>query len=66
MKYGQARGYERYCIEKYKTSTGVIGEGISPVNRGNKYNSFYHGRTDPRAVAFKDAYGNKKRLGGEC
>ncbi len=66
VKYGQARGYEQYYIEKYKTRTGVIGEEISSTNRGNKYNSFDHGRTDPRAAAFKDAYGNKKRLGGKC
>lgn len=66
MKYGQARGYEQYYIEKYKTRTGVIGEEISSTNRRNKYNSFDYGRTDPRAIAFKDAYGNKKRLGGKC
>ncbi|TKV13887.1 sugar-binding protein, partial [Citrobacter sp. wls619] len=68
VKYGQARGYEQYYIEKYKTRTGTIGEEISSTNRGNKYNSFDHGRTDPRAQAFKDAYNSKKggSGGGKC
>ncbi|MED0364458.1 RHS repeat-associated core domain-containing protein, partial [Escherichia marmotae] len=60
VKYGQARGYEQYYIEKYKTRTGTIGEEISSTNRGNKYNSFDYGRTDSRAQAFKDAYNSKK------
>ncbi|ECF2154753.1 TPA: hypothetical protein G8L55_002487 [Salmonella enterica] len=68
VKYGQARGYEQYYIEKYKTRTGTIGEEISSTNRGNKYNLFDHGRTDPRAQAFKDAYNSKKggSGGGKC
>ncbi|EBX0303158.1 hypothetical protein DQT12_20870 [Salmonella enterica subsp. enterica serovar Reading] len=68
LQYGQARGYEQYYIEKYKTRTGTIGEEISSTNRGNKYNSFDHGRTDPRAQAFKDAYNSKKggSGGGKC
>uniref|UniRef100_UPI000375F2DF RHS repeat-associated core domain-containing protein n=1 Tax=Pantoea sp. A4 TaxID=1225184 RepID=UPI000375F2DF len=60
VKYGQARGYEQYYIEKYKTRTGTIGEEISSTNRGNKYNSFNHGRTDPRAQVFKDSFNSKK------
>lgn len=60
VTYGKARGYERYYIDKYKTKTGTIGEEIPPTNRGNKYNSFDHGRTDPRVQAFKDAYNSKK------
>ncbi|EPB6698041.1 RHS repeat-associated core domain-containing protein [Escherichia coli] len=68
VKYGQARGYEQYYIEKYKTRTGTIGEEISATNRGNKYNSFDHNRTDVRAEAFKDAYNSKKSRsgGGKC
>ncbi|EDS4216070.1 TPA: hypothetical protein G9E93_003640 [Salmonella enterica] len=40
----------------------------SSTNRENKYNSFDHGRTDPRAQAFKDAYNSKKggSGGGKC
>lgn len=60
VTYGQARGYEQYYIEKYGTRTGTIGEDISSTNRGNKYNSFDHSRTDARAGAFKDAYNSKK------
>lgn len=62
IKYGQARGYEQFHMEKYKTKTGTgtIGEEISSTNRGNKYNSFDHGRADPRASSFKDAYHSKK------
>jgi hypothetical protein len=68
VKYGQARSYEQYYIEKYKTRTGTIGEEISSTNRGNKYNSFDHGRIDPRAQIFKDAYNSKKggSGGGNC
>nr|WP_255464903.1 GIY-YIG nuclease family protein [Pantoea multigeneris] len=68
ITYGQARGYEQHYIEEYKTRTGTIGEKPSPINRGNKYNSFEHGRTDPRALAFKDAYNSKKNGsdGGRC
>ena len=40
VTYGQARGYEQYYIEEYKTRTGTIGEDISSTNKGNKYNSF--------------------------
>lgn len=60
IKYGQARGYEQFHMEKYKTKTGTIGEEISSTNRGNKYTSFDHGRADPRASSFKDAYHSKK------
>ncbi|EFN2600158.1 type IV secretion protein Rhs, partial [Escherichia coli] len=67
INYGQARGYEQYYIDEYKTRTGAIGEDVSPVNRGNKYNSFDQGRTDARAQAFKDAYNSKKGgFGGGC
>ena len=68
VKYGQARGYEQHYIEEYKTRTGTIGEEISSTNRGNKYNSFDHGRTDTRAQAFEDAYNSKKGSsgGGGC
>ncbi|EEJ3349485.1 hypothetical protein JU84_004692 [Salmonella enterica] len=40
----------------------------SSTNRKNKYNSFDHGRTDPRAQAFKDSYNSKKggSGGGKC
>lgn len=66
VTYGQARGYEQYYIEEYKTRTGIIGEDISSTNRGNKYNSFNHARTDPRGAAFRDAYNSKKGgSGGE-
>ncbi|WP_218964660.1 RHS repeat-associated core domain-containing protein [Snodgrassella alvi] len=60
VTYGRARGYEQYYIEEYKTRTGTIGEKISSTNRGNKYNSFDHNRTDDRAKAFKEAYHSKK------
>lgn len=60
VKYGQARGYGQHYIEKYKTRIGTIGEETSSTNRGNKYNSFDHERTDSRAQAFKDAYNRKK------
>ena len=59
IKYGQARGYEQYYIEKYKIKTGIIGEKISERNRDNKYNSFAHGRIDPRAKVFKESYNSK-------
>ncbi len=65
VTYGQARGYEQYYIEKYKTRTGKIGEAISSTNRGNKYNSFDHGRKDARAKSFKHAY-NSKKNGRKC
>ncbi|KEA50953.1 sugar-binding protein, partial [Mangrovibacter sp. MFB070] len=60
VNYGQARGYEQFYIEEYKTKTGIIGDEISSKNRGNKYNSFDHSRTDARAKAFKDTYDSKK------
>lgn len=70
VNYGQARGYEQYYIEKYGTRTGTIGEDISSINRGNKYNSFDHNRTDTRADAFREAYDSKTRssgkVGGKC
>ncbi|PIT13065.1 RHS repeat-associated core domain-containing protein [Snodgrassella alvi] len=73
VTYGQARGYEQYYIEIHETRTGTIGEEISSTNRGNKYNSFDHNRTDDRAKAFKEAYHSKKgnsmngRIGkGKC
>ncbi|HCR3470212.1 TPA: hypothetical protein ON597_003047 [Proteus mirabilis] len=70
INYGQARGYEQYYIEKYGTQTGIIGEDISSTNRGNKYNSFDHNRTDTRADAFKEAYDSKTKssgkVGGKC
>ncbi|MDV6997655.1 RHS repeat-associated core domain-containing protein, partial [Dickeya solani] len=70
VNYGQARGYEQHYIEHYKTRTGTIGEEISSTNRGNKYNSFDHSRTDSRAQAFKDAYNSKRngtgKSGGKC
>lgn len=47
-------------LKIYNTRTGTIGEEISSTNRGNKYNSFDHGRIDSRAQAFKDAYNSKK------
>nr|WP_264083105.1 RHS repeat-associated core domain-containing protein [Pseudomonas salmasensis] len=56
LTYGQARGHEQYYIEKYETKKGIIGEPISAKNRGNKYNSFNHTRTDSRAAYFKAAY----------
>lgn len=59
VTYGQARGYEQFYIEEYKTRTGTIGEDISPTNRGNKYNSFDHARSDSRGTAFQDAYESK-------
>ncbi|MEE3664880.1 hypothetical protein V2I52_23725 [Brenneria sp. g21c3] len=59
VTYGQARGYEQYYIEKYKTRTGTIGEDISPTNRVNKYNLFYHRRSDIRAQEFKNSYNSK-------
>lgn len=49
IKYGWARGYEQFYIKKYKPKRGTIGEGISSTTRGNKYNSFDHGRAAPRA-----------------
>jgi hypothetical protein len=64
VTYGQARGYEQYYIEKYKTRTGTIGEKISSTNRGNKYNSYDHKRLnnkdDLRAKSFEEAYNSKK------
>ncbi len=69
VTYGQARGYEQYYIEEYKTKTGIIGKDISSTNRGNKYNSFDRSRTDARANAFKDAYNKKsvlKKYKGKC
>ncbi|WP_167070858.1 RHS repeat-associated core domain-containing protein, partial [Pantoea sp. Ap-967] len=60
ITYGQARGQEQYYIEKYKTKTGVIGQPVSSENRGNKYNSFEHSRTDDRAKYFKYAYNEVK------
>ena len=68
VTYGEARGYEQHYIEEYRTRTGTIGEDISSTNRGNKYNSFDHGRTDTRAQAFEDAYNSKKGSsgGGGC
>lgn len=70
ITYGQARGYEQYYMEKYQTRTGIIGETVSSTNRGNKYNSFDHSRTDTRAASFREAYDSKKKgsggLGGRC
>ncbi|CAM3641204.1 MULTISPECIES: hypothetical protein [Yersinia] len=70
IKYGQARGYEQYYMEKYETRTGTIGEAVSSTNRGNKYNSFNHSRTDTRADSFREAYDSKKKgsgcLGRKC
>nr|WP_258134637.1 PAAR-like domain-containing protein [Escherichia fergusonii] len=62
ITYGQARGYEQYYIDKYRTKTGVIDEKISETNRGNKINSFDQSREDLRALAFKDAYNSKKEV----
>ncbi len=54
--YGNARGYEQYYIKKFHTLTGIIGQKISPKNRGNKINSFRESRNDDRAKWFKAAY----------
>ncbi|EFL4497449.1 GIY-YIG nuclease family protein [Escherichia fergusonii] len=62
ITYGQARGYEQYYIDKYRTKTGVIDEKISETKRGNKINSFDQSREDLRALAFKDAYNSKKEV----
>ncbi|UDN35175.1 hypothetical protein [Proteus sp. NMG38-2] len=59
INYGQSRGYEQFYIEHYKTKIGIIGENISLINRGNKYNSFDHNREDDRAKVFKEAYKSK-------
>ncbi|MGS6175365.1 RHS repeat-associated core domain-containing protein, partial [Enterobacter sichuanensis] len=64
VTYAQARGYEQYYIEEYKTRTGTIGEDISATNRGNKYNSFDHKRTDGRGQAFEAEYSIKKNGSG--
>ncbi|MDY2566238.1 RHS repeat-associated core domain-containing protein [Pseudomonas syringae] len=58
VNYGQARGYEQAYIEHYETKTGVIGEDISPGNRGNKYNSFDHNNTTRAASRQSNFEGN--------
>nr|WP_233356471.1 RHS repeat-associated core domain-containing protein [Brenneria sp. L3-3C-1] len=49
ITYGQARGYEQAYIDHYQTKTGIIGEEISPQNRGNKINSYDKNNTTRRA-----------------
>ncbi|WP_139829414.1 GIY-YIG nuclease family protein [Lonsdalea iberica] len=64
VTYGEARGYEQYYIEKYETKTGIIGQDISPTNRGNKINSYNHDsetRDADRQKYFEDAYNSKKK-----
>jgi RHS repeat-associated protein len=56
LNYAQARGHEQALIEHYNTRTGVIGEDISPANRGNKVNSFDKTRTDARGSRFNEEY----------
>jgi RHS repeat-associated protein len=64
----QARGFEQAYIEHYGTKTGIIGEDISPTNRGNKINSFDKSRTDIRGQAFNVEYEKAKQKikGGGC
>ncbi|WP_181716534.1 RHS repeat-associated core domain-containing protein, partial [Xanthomonas oryzae] len=63
VTYGEARGIEQANIEHHKTKTGVIGQDVSQVNRGNKINSFdvnNKTRAEVRQKYFTDAY--KKAL----
>ncbi|MFH2244916.1 hypothetical protein ABK706_10905 [Enterobacter sichuanensis] len=64
VTYAQARGYEQYYIEEYKTHTGTLGKDISATNRRNKYNSFDHKRTDGRGQAVEAEYSIKKNGSG--
>ena len=59
LTYGKVRGVEQHNIEKYKTRTGKIGEAVSSINQGNKYNFFDHNRIDSKAAVFKDNYNNR-------
>ena len=56
LTYGKVRGVEQHNIEKYKTRTGKIGEAVSSINQGNKYNFFDHNRIDSKVAVFKDNY----------
>jgi hypothetical protein len=60
LTYAEARGYEQANIEKYGTKTGVRGQDISELNRGNKINSFDKSRTDERGKAFNKEYEKAK------
>ena len=69
VTYGQARGYEQAYIEHHGTKTGVVGEAISDINRGNKINSYDHQskmRSATRQQYFENSFNEKtSNLGGK-